>query len=68
MIVQILVTLLFGAIIFMVFKTLFVQTQMKIEAAAAKRGYTPKQAMLFIFIVCWILGALFSFWASGLPK
>jgi hypothetical protein len=68
MIVQIGVTLLFGAIIFMIFTKFFVQSQKTIEAAATKRGYTPKQATQFVFIVCWILGALFSFWASNLPK
>jgi hypothetical protein len=60
MIVQISVTLLFTKF--------FVQTQIKIVNAATKLGYTPKQAALFVFIMCWILGALFHFWVSNLPS
>lgn len=68
MIVQFFVTLLFGAIIFAIFKTFFIRSQVTIEAAAAKKGFTAKQATIFVFLVCWALGALFSFWASNLPS
>lgn len=69
MIVQIGVTLIFGVIIFALFNVIFVRTRIvDVEAIATKHGYTPKRATQFVFIMCWILGALFSFWASNLPK